>query len=190
MPVETIHWVGAANGHARMVDQTELPGRFIEIDCRSVDEMYDAIRRLKVRGAPALALAAAFGTLLGAKASQAEDPEAFLREIGRVTDHLATSRPTAVNLFWGLDRMKRAVKRAYHRIVPAPVREWVAIRTKYRRLRTTEEWGFSLIPFDRHECIFVHIPKTGGVSISKSLFGNLAGGVYRPPARMLSMMKL
>jgi methylthioribose-1-phosphate isomerase len=72
--------------------------------------MHDAIRRLVVRGAPAIGCAAAFGVYLGVRQCVEDDATRFFRRLDEVCDDLATSRPTAVNLFWALDRMKRTAR--------------------------------------------------------------------------------
>ena len=96
--VKNIEWVGdASTGWLRLLDQTRLPQDEIYLDCREVQPVWDAIKRLSVRGAPAIGIAAAYGCVLGGQRGQFE----------RAADHLATSRPTAVNLFWAIDRMKR-----------------------------------------------------------------------------------
>lgn len=101
-PPRHIEWVGdAATGHLRLLDQTRLPLETEWLDCRDVDSVWDAIKRLAVRGAPAIGIAAAFGCVIGAQASDAR--AGLLAAAG----HLASSRPTAVNLFWALERMKR-----------------------------------------------------------------------------------
>lgn len=102
----TLSWVGDLPGSLRLIDQTRLPAEFIEIDLQTVEQVWEAIRSLRVRGAPAIGCAAAYGVIVGiqgsARASRAE-LDARLRE---VVQYLATSRPTAVNLFWALDRMR------------------------------------------------------------------------------------
>jgi methylthioribose-1-phosphate isomerase len=104
--LETITWTGDA---VRLLDQTKLPeAHYVEI--RDERAMHDAIRRLVVRGAPAIGVAAAFGAYLGLHHSDATGAAAE-RRLGEVCDYLATSRPTAVNLFWALDRI-RAVGRS------------------------------------------------------------------------------
>ena len=108
----TIHWIGDLHGSCRLIDQTLLPGRLEEIDCRTSVQMWDAIKRLAVRGAPAIGVAAGFGTVLGARDSKAATAAAFLADLAHVTDYLASSRPTAVNLFWGLQRMTAAAQAA------------------------------------------------------------------------------
>lgn len=115
--LSTISWVGGLDGCCRMVEQTLLPAEFKEVDLVTKEEMWDAIKRLAVRGAPAIGVAAAFGTVLGARDSQASDAAGFRADLEQVTDYLATSRPTAVNLFWGLDRMKATCAAAGDRSV-------------------------------------------------------------------------
>jgi methylthioribose-1-phosphate isomerase len=88
-----------------MIEQTLLPGEHRRIDVKTVPEMVAAIRRLAVRGAPAIGVAAAFGLLLGLEGVREEDADGALGRVREVAATLARSRPTAVNLFWALDRM-------------------------------------------------------------------------------------
>ncbi len=109
--IRTVEWVGDAPGklvpgHARMVDQTRLPGELAFLEIRGTREMWTAIKTLQVRGAPAIGVAAAMGVVLAAQASSARTGSDLVKDVCREADHLATSRPTAVNLFWALDRMK------------------------------------------------------------------------------------
>ena len=103
----TQSWTGELPGSLRMIDQTKLPAEFVEIDCDSVDQVWEAIKSLRVRGAPAIGVAAAYGTVVGLQSDSYADRADFDRRLTKVTDYLATSRPTAVNLFWALDRLKR-----------------------------------------------------------------------------------
>ncbi|MFP4058236.1 MAG: S-methyl-5-thioribose-1-phosphate isomerase [Candidatus Brocadiia bacterium] len=119
MPVPTIQWVGGLGGHARLIDQTRLPTEFREIDVTDVESMREAIRALRVRGAPAIGIAAAYGTVLGVQGSEAEDYEQFRRELAGTADRLATARPTAVNLFWALERMKEVAEAQRSMPIPA-----------------------------------------------------------------------
>ena len=101
--LDTVGWVGdAASGFVRLIDQTLLPIEFVRIDLKDVAGVWEAIKSLRVRGAPAIGVAAAFGAVLGAKSGS--DARASLAQ---ASAHLRTSRPTAVNLFWALDRMDR-----------------------------------------------------------------------------------
>ncbi len=112
MPVPTIVWVGGSNGHARLIDQTLLPAEERHIECRDAESMWEAIRSLRVRGAPAIGVAAAMGVVLGVRGFRADSGAGLLPEVERVADYLATARPTAVNLFWALDRMRQAARDA------------------------------------------------------------------------------
>jgi len=106
--LETVGWSGdAATGYVRMIDQTRLPTEFLRVDCRDVPSVWEAIRALRVRGAPAIGIAAAYGAILGGQHPLAAGADAgeLRRAVRAATAHLRTSRPTAVNLFWALDRI-------------------------------------------------------------------------------------
>jgi len=108
---QTLHWIGGVDGHLRLIDQTRLPVEFVEIDCRDAETVREAIKTLRVRGAPAIGVAAAFGVCLGVRNVIGTDEAGFFCRLYEAADYLATSRPTAVNLFWALQRMKRAAER-------------------------------------------------------------------------------
>src|SRR5947209_18721851 len=92
----TIAWVGGdVNGHVRLIDQTLLPGQLEYRDCRSVEDVWEAIRSLRVRGAPAIGVAAAYGIVIGLQRRRDDSIEAFTERLRHVTDYLRTSRPTA-----------------------------------------------------------------------------------------------
>ena len=103
----TLTWVGDVSGRLRMIDQTLLPVEFKEIDCETLEQVWEAIKSLRVRGAPAIGVTAAYGVVIGLQNSLDGDQAQFDRQLQKVTDYLATSRPTAVNLFWALERMKQ-----------------------------------------------------------------------------------
>ncbi len=104
---QTLQWMDdSATGYLRMIDQTLLPTELRWLDCRDVRTVWEAIRTLRVRGAPAIGIAAAYGVCLGLQPLTLTDPERFLDELDRVIEYLAGSRPTAVNLFWALQRMR------------------------------------------------------------------------------------
>src|SRR5438552_9780033 len=106
----TIEWLGDIDGHVRLIDQTLLPTRLEHRDCDTVEEVWEAIRTLRVRGAPAIGIAAAMGVVLGLQKFHDRSRGAYGQRLKEVTGYLRTSRPTAVNLFWALDRMERHVK--------------------------------------------------------------------------------
>ena len=109
--LETVGWAGdASTGHLRLVDQTLLPGEFVQLDCRDVPTAWEAIKSLRVRGAPAIGIAAAFGAVLGGQERLKEGIEQVRAGVQEATDYLRTSRPTAVNLFWALDRIDRVAR--------------------------------------------------------------------------------
>ncbi|MCA9245811.1 MAG: S-methyl-5-thioribose-1-phosphate isomerase [Planctomycetales bacterium] len=100
----TLYWSGEADGHLRLIDQTLLPNALVEMECHDVPTVFEAIRSLRVRGAPAIGIAAAYGLCLAAQ--QATDASSLRTAVAAAAEHLATSRPTAVNLFWALERMR------------------------------------------------------------------------------------
>lgn len=103
-PFRTIEW---KSDHIRLLDQTLLPRQEEYIQIRSVDQMCDAIRRLAVRGAPAIGVAAAMGIALGMLKAPGGNKESVVRHFEDVCRQIGSTRPTAVNLFWAIARMKK-----------------------------------------------------------------------------------
>lgn len=95
------------DGVMYIIDQTKLPVELEVIEVDNAKDCWDAIKALKVRGAPAIGIAAAYGVYLGIKDSIADNFNDFYKEFKEVKEYLASSRPTAVNLFWALERMDR-----------------------------------------------------------------------------------
>ncbi|HEY3244554.1 MAG TPA: S-methyl-5-thioribose-1-phosphate isomerase [Phycisphaerae bacterium] len=110
--MRTIEWVGDLDGHVALIDQTLLPERLEILRCADVECIWEAIRNLRVRGAPAIGIAAAMGVVLAVRAAPEDDPQRLIMRIDEACDYLATARPTAVNLFWALERMKRCARGA------------------------------------------------------------------------------
>lgn len=106
-PRPAVAWIGDTSGLVRLIDQTLLPTVDECVDCRTVEQVWEAIKALRVRGAPAIGVAAAYGVVVGCQSAAHATREEFLQEMNRAVDYLATSRPTAVNLFWALERMRR-----------------------------------------------------------------------------------
>jgi len=104
-PIETIVWQGGVDGRLSLIDQTLLPLEFQRRECETVEEVWEAIKMLRVRGAPAIGIAAAYGVCTALQTASDESLHDRLKEAAA---YLATSRPTAVNLFWALDRMQAA----------------------------------------------------------------------------------
>jgi methylthioribose-1-phosphate isomerase len=103
--------VSYENGVLNILDQTKIPNVTEFLEITKIEDAWDAIKQLKVRGAPAIGIAAAYGLLLGIKDAPENSFESFYAFFKKKSDYLATSRPTAVNLFWALKRMdERALK--------------------------------------------------------------------------------
>jgi methylthioribose-1-phosphate isomerase len=106
-----------------MIDQTRLPAECLQIDCRDVETVVEAIKSLRVRGAPAIGIAAAYGVCVGLQAVDGKSESAFFERLEQVASQLAASRPTAVNLFWAIERMKRVAAAQRGRLRPPEIRE-------------------------------------------------------------------
>jgi methylthioribose-1-phosphate isomerase len=104
--IRSVQWSDDGLG-VRIIDQRELPGRFVERDLRTVDEVCDAIRTLAVRGAPAIGIAGAIGLVAVLSREHHESRDALLSRTGDLARTIGATRPTAVNLGWALDRMQR-----------------------------------------------------------------------------------
>jgi methylthioribose-1-phosphate isomerase len=104
--IPTVEW---KDGAVRLLDQSRLPEHVEFIDCRDYQTVAAAIRELRVRGAPAIGVTAAMGVALGAQGIGTVDYDSFVKALGPICDHLAATRPTAVNLFWAIERMKQTL---------------------------------------------------------------------------------
>src|SRR3954470_24465796 len=105
--IKTIEWT---NDGVVMIDQRKLPTVEEYPVFKTYQEVADAIRVMVVRGAPAIGVAAAMGVALGIRESNAKNVDELHREFDEITTTLASTRPTAVNLFWAIERMKRVFK--------------------------------------------------------------------------------
>lgn len=105
--VPTVEW---KDGAVRLLDQTRLPETIEFLDCRDYQTVADAIRTLKVRGAPAIGVTAAMGVALGAQTINATNYSSFAPAVVKICDELAATRPTAVNLFWAIERMRHKLE--------------------------------------------------------------------------------
>jgi len=102
-----------------LLDQTKLPTRVEYVRALCVEDVARAIETMVVRGAPAIGIAAAYGLALHAAVSRAQGPEEFLKDFDAAAKRLARTRPTAVNLFWAIERMKRTAREAVREAVGA-----------------------------------------------------------------------
>jgi methylthioribose-1-phosphate isomerase len=101
--VQTLEWTDSG---VRFIDQTKLPTEEAYVTCKTYEQVADAIRNMVVRGAPAIGVAAAMGIALGVKKSKAETVAELKPEFDKICDVLGKTRPTAVNLFWAIRRMR------------------------------------------------------------------------------------
>lgn len=107
MPIATLKWT---RNELKLIDQTKLPDALKYIHCRDIQTVWTAIRRLSVRGAPAIGVAAAFGVLIEANHYKGKLRQELIDVVDKACEYLAGSRPTAVNLFYALDRMNAVIK--------------------------------------------------------------------------------
>ena len=107
--LEVIAWRGGLDGHLELIDQTLLPGRLEILRIEDAADVGTAIRRLAVRGAPAIGVAAGFGLFLGVRNAAATEEGAFFRALDDTLSSLAAARPTAVNLVWAIERLRDRV---------------------------------------------------------------------------------
>ncbi len=106
------------NNRLYIVDQTRLPQEYRRIEIHDHLQMADAIKRLAIRGAPAIGIAAAFGLVMGLKASVHLSVDQFFSELAKISSILQNTRPTAVNLAWSLQRMRQLACSQKHQTVP------------------------------------------------------------------------
>ena len=110
MIAQTLKWVGGIDGFLELIDQRRLPGELVKLQCRDIEQLFEAIKTLAVRGAPAIGVAAGYGLCL---AMQKLDTRYSMLDalecLKKAADYLGSSRPTAVNLFWAMNRIKNRV---------------------------------------------------------------------------------
>ncbi|HZZ44780.1 MAG TPA: S-methyl-5-thioribose-1-phosphate isomerase [Tepidisphaeraceae bacterium] len=184
--LQTITWTGTA---ARLLDQTKLPTQTTYVDITDEKQMWDAIKRLVIRGAPAIGVAAAFGVYLGLRHSTADSLKDFDQELDQVCAYLATSRPTAVNLFWALDRQKhvsqetrkqgsRTEEQMVQKIIQRLLAEALTMIDEDNRIcRSLGQYGLPLLPTfpDRPTNILTHC-NAGGLATVQ--FGTALAPIY------------
>ncbi|MBI4378750.1 MAG: S-methyl-5-thioribose-1-phosphate isomerase [Nitrospinae bacterium] len=111
---KTIEYNG---GKVRLIDQTRLPLEEVYVECNDFRDVARAIKSMQIRGAPAIGVAAAMGIALGARGITTNDFPVFYSELLKICEYLANTRPTAVNLFWAIERMKSAADKNRNRDV-------------------------------------------------------------------------
>jgi methylthioribose-1-phosphate isomerase len=180
-PVFSVAWQGDADGFLQLIDQTLLPLQLKQLRVATLEELFEAIVMLRVRGAPAIGIAAAYGVLLGIQTcirngSSADDSR---KTASDVCDYLATSRPTAVNLFWALDRMRAVIARnpniaSSSELASALLREARLIHDDDRRTcHAIGDYGAQLI--QDNDGILTHC-NTGGLATSE--YGTALAAIF------------
>ncbi len=109
--IKTVEWDGRRR-QLILVDQRVIPSRLVYVRCRTHKKAADAIRKMVVRGAPAIGVTAAFGMALAALNSRASTREKLLEDLASAKRELASTRPTAVNLFWALERVFKVAEKS------------------------------------------------------------------------------
>lgn len=108
MFTQAVKWVGGVDGYLELIDQRKLPGELVKLRCRNTRQLWEAVKTLAVRGAPAIGVAGAYGLVLGLQElSAGEDLKEGICVLAKSAEYLASSRPTAVNLFWAIDRVRQ-----------------------------------------------------------------------------------
>ena len=180
--LHTIEWISdhpdqLVPGRIRMVDQTRLPVELVWLETADPEEVWDAIKQLKVRGAPAIGVAAAMGVVAGAQAGGNSTSDR-LQAVETTADYLATSRPTAQNLFWALDRM-RGVARDHADLdsedfLNRLAREAIAVRDEDEaQCREIGRHGLSLM--EDNQTVLTHC---NAGSLATARFGTALAPVY------------
>lgn len=175
MSFETIKW---QNGYIKLIDQTKLPEKLAYLKCRDIKSLHHAIKMLKVRGAPAIGIAAALGVYLGVKDFKG-NTSGFRKCLKDTVDYIGSSRPTAVNLFWALKRMQRVFEenkdKGIERIKKLLFREAMAIigedKLTCRKMAT---FGAALI--ENNDSILTHC---NAGSLATFDYGTALGVLYK-----------
>lgn len=105
--IKAVEWI---DDHLRLLDQTLIPTQTVYKEIRTIEEVFEAIRKLRVRGAPAIGITAAYGLYLGMRAESPATREEFFQKLEEKIQYLAEARPTAVNLFWAMEALNKRLQ--------------------------------------------------------------------------------
>ena len=152
--INTVYWRGNSDGHLEILDQTQLPTQITHVVCKDVPTVVEAIQSLRVRGAPAIGIAGAYGMVLAIHQAihLEESSEKKIAYIQRRAEDLATSRPTAVNLRWAIQRIESLILNAgknpdFSELSKAVLDEAKRIQKEDQRLcEKIGEYGASILP--------------------------------------------
>lgn len=176
MDSRPIEWT---NGKLIIIDQTLLPTQYKKITLDTIEKVWEAIKTLRVRGAPAIGITAAFGVVVALQEKKPRSVEEILATVEEAVAYLATSRPTAVNLFWALDRMKAAAaahsnntaEELLERLTAQAVEIW---EDDKRRCRAIGDYGATLIKDG--DGVLTHC---NAGSLATSEYGTALAGMFR-----------
>jgi len=171
--IKPMTWQGDS---IKLLNQQKLPNEIEYIFLTTTQEVWESIQSLKVRGAPAIGITAAYGLALWAKQSTHSSEQKFRQDLSEQFDYLVSSRPTAVNLYWALDRLVNKVKDIHvvEEIKLALEKEAIQIQADDETTcRSIGEYGFSLFPSDAK--VLTHC-NTGGIATSK--YGTALAAFY------------
>ncbi len=176
MKVPTIEW---KKNKLRLVDQTKLPLETIFLECETEKEVWEAIKRLSVRGAPAIGIAGAYGLYLGLARSKAATFESFYKEVETVGSYLIAARPTAVNLAWGVTRLQKLVRQlrgeSISTIKQKLLEEAHAVLEEDRQM--CRQIGEHAAPLFKEGCGVLTHCNAGGLAASE--YGTALAGIFR-----------
>lgn len=165
--IPTIEW---KDGVVRMLDQTRLPTEVTFFECKTYQDVAKGIKELIIRGAPAIGVAAAMGVALGAQGINVSNFKGFYDEIEKICKYIGATRPTAVNLFWGLERIKRVT--VENKEEPLDILKGILIDEANKILREDIEANMAM---GRHGAQFI---KDGDTILTHCNAGALATGGY------------
>ncbi|MCX7918240.1 MAG: S-methyl-5-thioribose-1-phosphate isomerase [bacterium] len=176
MAIKTLEWI---DNKLRLIDQTMLPEVEGYIECQTKEEVFEAIQQMRVRGAPAIGIAAAFGVVLGLFHSQTTDYRSFRQEAEQVIHYLRLARPTAVNLFNALNRMQQVIEQNKNMEV-ADIK--IALLTEAKMILEDEkrasqqmgDFGAQLLP---QECTILTHCNAGALATAE--YGTALAVIYR-----------
>jgi methylthioribose-1-phosphate isomerase len=188
----TIEWIPGREdalvpGRVRLIDQQRLPGELCYLETEDVRELWEAIRVLKVRGAPAIGIAAAMAVVVAVQRADAATAQDLLAAVDEAAEYLATARPTAVNLFWALERMRRVAGEQGDRS-PAEIKERLAqeavaiCEEDAAMCRAIGEHGVTLLKDGR--AVLTHC-NAGGLATAR--FGTALAPIYVAHERGMSI---
>jgi len=148
LDIRTVYW---EDGKVKLIDQTMLPGEYVILEYADCRDVVRAIEVMEVRGAPAIGVAAALGIALGAQAIETTDPHEFVSRVEEIAKEFGSTRPTAVNLFWGIERILGVARihanRPISEIKRAILDEAIAIQQEDIEInRRLGRFGAELIP--------------------------------------------